>query len=210
MKKLKLKPYIKKALVVSLVTLCLVITYALLNIKTEQVSKNFTYVNDYIFDRYYPVVKEDEKVQLPYSSSNIEVYKSYYEKDDSKEKQENSLIFHDGVYMQNSGIYYKSDETFDVQAMLSGTVTNITDDTLLGKTIETRNSNELIIMYQSLSDVNVKVGDVISQGQTIGKSGNCKLYGDVENGLHIEMYKNGTIINPEKYFNKSLKEMMAE
>ena len=112
--------------------------------------------------------------------------------------------------MQNSGLSFSSDKPFDIQAMLSGTVTNITDDILLGKSIEIRTSNELIIMYQSLSDTNVKIGDIIAQGQVIGKSGKCKLYSEVENGLHIEMYKNGTVINPLKNFNKTLKEMIAE
>ena len=44
----------------------------------------------------------------------------------------------------------------------------------------------------------------------IGKSGSCKLYSDIENIIHIEIYKNGMVINPQKYFNKSLKELMDE
>lgn len=58
--------------------------------------------------------------------------------------------------MQNSGVDYKSDETFDVVASVSGTVTNITEDTLLGKTVEIKNSNEITTMYQSLGEVIVK------------------------------------------------------
>ena len=37
--------------------------------------------------------------------------------------------------MQNSGVTYKADETFDILASISGTVTNVSDDTLLGKTV---------------------------------------------------------------------------
>ena len=37
--------------------------------------------------------------------------------------------------MQNSGIDYKSEEQFDITSSLSGTVTNIADDALLGKTV---------------------------------------------------------------------------
>ena len=72
--------------------------------------------------------------------------------------------------MQNSGVTYKADETFDVLASISGTVTNVSDDTLLGKTVEIRNSTELIVLYQSLGEVAVKKGDTVSQGQIIGKS----------------------------------------
>ena len=109
--------------------------------------------------------------------------------------------------MQNSGVDYKSDEIFDVVASLSGTVTNVTDDTLLGKTIEIRNSTELITTYQCVSEVSVKKGDTITQGQTIAKSGTCTLNQDISNGLHFEMYKNGQVINPENYFDKSVKDL---
>ena len=109
--------------------------------------------------------------------------------------------------MQNSGVTYKADETFDVLASISGTVTNVSDDTLLGKTVEIRNSSELIVLYQSLGEVAVKKGDTVSQGQIIGKSGNCTLNNDIANGLHFEIYKNGSVINPEKYFDKSIKDL---
>ena len=30
---------------------------------------------------------------------------------------------------------------------------------------------------------------------------------DIANGLHFEIYKNGSVINPEKYFDKSIKDL---
>ena len=110
--------------------------------------------------------------------------------------------------MQNSGVDYKSDETFDVVASVSGTVTNITEDTLLGKTIEIKNSNEITTMYQSLGEIIVKKGDTVTQGQVIAKSGACVLNSDIKQGLHFEMYKNGTVINPEKSYDKNLKDII--
>lgn len=109
--------------------------------------------------------------------------------------------------MQNSGVDYMSEEQFDITSSLSGTVTNVTDDTLLGKTVEIRNSTELIMVYQSLGEVSVKKGDVISQGQVIGKSGTCKLNNEVKNGLHFEIYKNGKVINPESIYGTQVKEL---
>ena len=109
--------------------------------------------------------------------------------------------------MQNSGVDYKSDESFDETSVLSGTVSNITDDALLGKTIEIRSSTEIITTYQSLGEISVKKGDTVTQGQIIGKSGTCTLNSDVANGLHFEMYKNGQVINPEKFYDKSLKDL---
>ena len=190
--------------------ICTVSIVTLVNNNTDEVVKSdseFTYVNDYIFDSYYPVINQEEKINKPYTSDKVSIYKNFYEKDATEEQQQNSLIYHEGIYMQNSGVDYKSDEIFDVVASLSGTVTNVTDDTLLGKTIEIRNSTELITTYQCVSEVSVKKGDTITQGQTIAKSGTCTLNQDISNGLHFEMYKNGQVINPENYFDKSVKDL---
>ena len=56
----------------------------------------------------------------------------------------------------------------------------------------------------------VKKGDVVTSGKVIGKSGTCALNSDIQNGLHLEMYVNGSVVNPEKYYGKSLKELSAK
>ncbi len=211
MKKRKLKPFVKISAIGVFLIVCLVSIVSLSDNKTNTVSKtsdDFTYVNDYIFDNYYPVVNQEEKLTKPYTSEKVSIYKNFYDKDATEEEQKNSIIYHEGIYMQNSGVDYKSDEQFDVVSSLSGTVTNVTDDTLLGKTVEIRNSSEIIIVYQSLGEVLVKKGDNVTQGQIIAKSGTCTLNNDVTNGLHFEMYKNGSVINPEKYYDKSIKELV--
>lgn len=210
MKKRKLKPFVKVSIVGVFLVAFLVGISALIYNKTQTVSKisdDYTYVNDYIFDSYYPVVNQDEKIVKPYSSEAVSIYKNFYDQEGTEEEQQNAIIYHEGIYMQNSGVDYQSDEQFDVTASLSGTVTDVSDDTLLGKTVEIRNSTELITLYQSLSDVAVQKGDTITQGQIIGKSGTCPLYSDIKQGLHFEMYKNGTVINPEKYYEKSVKDL---
>ena len=211
MKKRRLKPFVKISAIGVFLIVCLVSIVSLSDNKTNTISKtsdDFTYVNDYIFDNYYPVVNQEEKLTKPYTSEKVSIYKNFYDKDATEEEQKNSIIYHEGIYMQNSGVDYKSDEQFDVVSSLSGTVTNVTDDTLLGKTVEIRNSSEIIIVYQSLGEVLVKKGDNVTQGQIIAKSGTCTLNNDVTNGLHFEMYKNGSVINPEKYYDKSIKELV--
>ncbi|HIU39963.1 MAG TPA: M23 family metallopeptidase [Candidatus Aphodocola excrementigallinarum] len=210
MKKRKLKPFVKVT-IISVLFVAFVVTAGVLTanqtMKASNMDNDYVYVNDYIFDSYYPVVNQDEKIQRPYQAENISVYKNFYEEDASEEEQQNSIIYHEGIYMQNSGVDYKSDESFDVLSSLSGTVTDVKEDSLLGNTIEIRNSSEVVMLYQCLSDVSVKKGDTITQGQVIAKSGTCELNKDVKNGLHFEMYKNGTVINPEKYYDKSVKEL---
>lgn len=210
MKKRKLKPYVKVSIISVFLVVCLLSITLLNNNKTSVVSKNddFVYVNDYIFDSYYPVINQEEKIIKPYTSENVSIYKNFYDKDSTEEQQQNSIIYYEGIYMQNSGVDYKSEEQFDVVSTMTGTVTNVTDDTLLGKTVEIRSSNEIITTYQSLGEVIVKKGDNVTQGQVIAKSGNCALYNDIKQGLHYEMYKNGSVINPENYYDKQLKELL--
>ncbi len=211
MKKRKLKPFVKISVLGVTLFVFVLSVLLLTNNKSKQVMKedsSFTYVNDYIFDNYYPVINTEEKIVKPYNSENVSLYKNFYDKDATVEEQKKSIIYYEGIYMQNSGVDYKSDETFDVVASVSGTVTNITEDTLLGKTIEIKNSNEITTMYQSLGEVIVKKGDTVTQGQVIAKSGACVLNSDIKQGLHFEMYKNGTVINPEKSYDKNLKDII--
>ena len=212
MKKRKLKPFVKVSILTMFLIVCLLSVVFLTYDNTNAVSKineDFTYVNDYIFDNYYPVINQEEKILRPYTEENISIYKNFYDKDASEEEQQNSIIYHEGIYMQNSGVDYKSDEQFDVVASVTGTVTNVTEDTLLGKTVEIRNSNEIIVMYQSLGEVLVKKGDSVTQGQVIAKSGTCTLNSEIKQGLHFEMYKNGSVINPEKYYDKLVKDLVS-
>ena len=139
MKKRKLKPFVKTSVLGVTLFVFVLSVLLLTNNKSKQVMKedsSFTYVNDYIFDNYYPVINTEEKIVKPYNSENVSLYKNFYDKDATVEEQKKSIIYYEGIYMQNSGVDYKSDETFDVVASISGTVTNITEDTLLGKTIE--------------------------------------------------------------------------
>ena len=57
-----------------------------------------------------------------------------------------------------------------------------------------------------VSQVNVKVDDVVVRGQVIGTSGTCKLY-DAESNLHFELTHQGKNVNPELYYNKSTDEL---
>ena len=214
MKKRRLKPAVKISLISFGVFLLLLVSITIINNneakKVINANDDYTYVNDYIFDSYYPVISQDEKISKPYTSEKVSIYKNFYDKDAEETEQQKSIIYHEGIYMQNSGVDYKSDEAFDVISITKGTVTNISDDPLLGKTVEVKSSTELVITYQSLSEVNVKKGDVVTSGKVIGKSGTCALNSDIQNGLHLEMYVNGSVVNPEKYYGKSLKELSVK
>lgn len=158
-------------------------------------------------DNDIPVVSTSSIIVRPYLDSNVSIYKTFYDYQDEINNQENSIILYEGTYMQNSGVDYTSDNSFDVISILDGTVINVYENEILGTSIEIRHNNDLISVYQSLSDVTVKEGDNVIQGQILAKSGLSNINRELNNHLHFELYYKGTIVNPEEYYNKSVDEL---
>ncbi|MGI6324927.1 MAG: peptidoglycan DD-metalloendopeptidase family protein [Bacilli bacterium] len=171
------------------------------NVKNK---KDYIYVLKNMLDTDIPVIGKNVTILNPFTASDIKVKRGYYNYLDDKEKQETALIFHDNTYLPNSGVDFGGKEGFDVVSILDGTVTKITEDPLLGKTIEIRHNNELVSSYQSLSEVKVKKDDTVLRGQVIGKSGYANIAKDLGNHLHFELYHNGLVVNPLDYFGKKI------
>ncbi len=157
-------------------------------------------------DRDIPVVSTPSVIVRPYLDNDVKLAKSFYDYKADNDSQENSIILFEGTYMQNSGVDYTGNEVFDVISILDGSVIYVKDDNILGTTVQIRHSNNLISVYQSLSDVIVKEGDEIIQGQIIARSGMSSINKELGNHLHFELYYNGTIVNPEDYYNKDISE----
>lgn len=168
---------------------------------------NFDYVSKTIFDDVIPVVNEVDVIKRPYLDSDIKILKTFYDYQDDSENQENSLIYNENTYIQNSGVSYGKDSTFDVVAILSGIVIDVKEDNLLGKIIEIRHSNDVISVYQSLSEVNYKINDTVMQGDVIGKSGISNISKELNNHLHFELIVKGLNVNPENYYDKKLADL---
>ena len=166
------------------------------------------YVNSEIVtdNEYIPVVSQNTYILRPYLISNITVSKSFYDYEAESSSQENAIIYYENTYMQNSGIDYTNKETFDIVSILDGTVIEVTDNKILGKTIKIKHNNDLTSTYQSLSEVSVKENDTVLRGQVIAKSGTCPLYSS-DNNLHFELTYQGKLVNPESYYNKSVDEL---
>ena len=156
---------------------------------------------------YIPVVASDPEIIKPFMNEGVSVYKDFYDYKGESSGQEKAIIYYGNKYIQNSGIDYKGDASFDVISILDGTVTRVEENEMLGTTVEIRHSADIVSVYQGVSDVSVKKDEVVKQGQKIAVSGKSKIYSDVENGLHFEISHNGMIVNPSEYFNKTLKDL---
>ena len=203
-KKLVLKPFVVPMFYGVIAVAILISLF--LSIEVVDEKEKYTYVSDVILDEYIPVINTEDKVLRPYTSSDVTVLNDYYDVE-KEETQENSIIVYNSTYIQNTGINYTSSNPFDIVSILDGEVVEVKDKELLGKSVTIKHDKDIISVYQSLKDINVKQGDKVSKGQVIAKSGSCDLIKDKENNLHFELYINGKIENPNNYYDKKVGEI---
>lgn len=169
--------------------------------------EHYSLVSRGLFDTVETVVNSKEKLIKPYIDEDIKIVKNYYDYLADEETQKGSLIYYENTYLQSSGVSYGREESFDVIAILDGTIKEVKEDTTLGNVIIVEHSNNIISTYQSLTDIKVKQGDKVSQGDIIAKSGTSNISSDLNNHLYFELAVNGITVNPENYYNKSIDEL---
>lgn len=165
--------------------------------------EEINYVSGSILNRTIPIINIPDLITSPFSNQEVSVKSYFYNRDDDSDKKQQSLVFYNNTYMPNTGVDYTHNELFDVLSIYDGTVIDVKEDELLGKTVEIRHNNELISVYQSLDNVEVVKGDIVVLGQKIGTSGTNKL-NTTGNNLHFEIYKNGEVVDPLKCIGKKL------
>ena len=165
-------------------------------------------------DNVTPVIKneeetneKDKKIVKPFTSTAVSISKSYYDMQDDEKTQQNSLVYYENTYLQNSGVLYSSKEAFDILSVYDGTVTNISEDEILGNVVEITHNPNLKTIYYSLGEILVKKDDVINSGTIIGKSGSNLLDEEQDNCLLFEVYYNGNTIDPEDFYNMNINEL---
>lgn len=207
MKKRKLKSFVLPSLYVSLLGM-LFISIAYLGATLQEVPTNGSLAVSAIKDVTVPVVSTNvATIVKPYVNESVIVSKSFYDKNDEETKQQQSLVYYENTYLQNSGVLYSNDEEFEIFAVTDGTVTKVSTDDILGNVVEITHNNNLKTVYYSLGEVYVKENDAVSTSTVIGKSGDNKLENEKENCLLFEVYYSGTAIDPEDFYNMNLNDL---
>lgn len=206
MKVRKLKSFVIPSTIAVLI-IATIFTSAIItnnNQKLKNSKENLTYVSNTILQNDVAVINTAYKIINPYTDQSVTIGKYFYDYQAEADKQEKSIIYHANTYIQNSGVDFVSSNIFDVVAVLNGTVTDVKEDETLGKIVEIKHDNNYITIYQSLSEISVKKGDNVTQGQVIGKSGTNELDKEIGNHLHFEFYANGQVVDPTLYLDKEL------
>ncbi|HMQ78624.1 MAG TPA: peptidoglycan DD-metalloendopeptidase family protein [Ignavibacteria bacterium] len=95
----------------------------------------------------------------------------------------------------NNGVDFSIARGSKVYAIANGTVSILGEIPFYGKIVIITHANGFRSVYASLSETNVKAGDVIKLNQVIGKSGET-LEGQT---MHFELWQNSTPVNPREW-----------
>ena len=207
--KRKLKSFVVPVIYSVAIVISIFSMYLVKNIFTKNMDSNkneVKYVDNEItgVDTVIPVISTSTHIIKPYTNNDVKIVNNFYNYQGDAESQQNSILYYENTYMQNSGVDYAMDSEFDVVSILDGTVIKVEENDILGVIVEIRHTNDLISIYQSLKDVSVKVDDKVVQGQIIAKSGTSNINTSLTNHLHFELYHKGMVVNPEDYYNKLL------
>ncbi|WP_251552306.1 M23 family metallopeptidase [Neobacillus muris] len=154
-----------------------------------------------------------ENVKMPVANDkDAEIKTKFYDFNGKAEDQEAALVFYNNTYQPNTGvdITMKDGETFDVTASLSGTVTRVEEDAILGNVIEIEHDNGIVTQYQSVKDIEVDAGDKVKQGDVLAKAGQSLFNEKAGTHVHFEIRKDGVAVNPSDYFNKPLSALQEQ
>ena len=109
-------------------------------------------------------------------------------------KRENPILH---KQEKHNGLDIAVAEGTDVIAVKSGTVTEVRTSATYGKLLKYETKDGYKVMYAHLSDVLVKKGEKIRQGQVVAKSGNTGL--STGPHLHYSLWKDETLLDPMEY-----------
>lgn len=87
----------------------------------------------------------------------------------------------------------------EVKSAVGGIVTLVSSSGDYGKHVKITTDNDIVTLYAHCSNIKVKEGDIVEQGQVIALSGNT---GNTTGPhLHFEIRKSGRLVNPEYVMN---------
>lgn len=153
------------------------------------------------------VVITEEKMQLPFKV-NAQIKTYYYDLNDDASKREKALVYYNGSYTPSNGVdYFYNNHNFEVVSSFSGKVVDKVVDPMYGLSVIIENENGLVATYSSLTEVSLKVGDVVKQGDLIGKAGTNTIHSNMGNHLNFSLLKNGKYINPLANISKNIKDI---
>lgn len=153
-----------------------------------------------------PIVQTNaakEILKYPFAEEvldDVVIVQDYYDVEADAATRENALLVFNQLYVENTGVSISvQGEPFEVVAALSGKVEEIVTDPFMGDEIILSHADGLTTMYRSITGIQVKQGDEVSQGQALGTASENEWNSTAGIHLHFEVQENGVAVNPRSY-----------
>lgn len=155
-------------------------------------------------DEALPVTAPVETMQWPVKErGELEMIMPFYEEKAGSDVKQAALIEYGDTFQPHLGLDLarQDDKAFDVVAAMSGKITLVEKNPLVGYQVEITHNNGLVTVYQSLSNVSVQKGSDVKKGDLIAQAGRNELEKDHGTHLHFEVRQgtDGASVNPEQY-----------
>ncbi|UJF33262.1 M23 family metallopeptidase [Paenibacillus hexagrammi] len=155
------------------------------------------------------VSAQPETMQWPVKDrTQVTVSMPFYDSKATNEEKQAAMIQYGDQLIPHTAINLKAkdakdDGAFDVLAAMSGKVTAVEQNPVVGNLVEITHSNGLVTVYQSLTDVQVTKGAEVKKGDVLAKAGRNDL--EKEDGVHLHFEvrqgTDGAALNPETILN---------
>lgn len=149
-----------------------------------------------------PAAANAETMQWPVKDKNaVKTLLGFYDAGGTNEEKAAAMVSYDNTIQPHTGVDFATpdNQPFDVAAALSGKVTVVEKNPVVGNIVEIQSPNGLVTVYQSLADVKVAKGADVKKGDVIAKAGRNELEKDEGYHVHFEVRQDGNAVNPSQY-----------
>jgi len=144
-----------------------------------------------------------ENLKYPFNEEaldSLEVLQDYYDVTADEATREKALLVFNQTFSTSSGVSLSvNNEPFEVLAAMSGEVTEVKLDEFTGNEIVITHPNGMETRYSSISDILVKEGDKVSQGQPLATTIENEWNPTAGIHLHFEVLQDGEHVNPRNF-----------
>ncbi|WP_313893371.1 M23 family metallopeptidase [Psychrobacillus sp.] len=142
-----------------------------------------------------------ESIKYPFKEAlleNVEIVQHFYDMEADATTREESLLVFGQTYVTNTGVSLSmNSEPFEVVAALSGKVEEVNLDPFEGDEVVLSHANGMQTKYRSVSEILVKVGDTVEQGQALATAAENEWNPTAGIHLQFEVFEDGVLTNPE-------------
>ncbi|MEZ5491392.1 MAG: M23 family metallopeptidase [Gammaproteobacteria bacterium] len=108
-----------------------------------------------------------------------------------------------GQLTYHQGIDFSSEKGSHIKAVAGGVVTWSAQKSGYGMMVEINHGNGFETRYAHADQLLVEIGEIVDKGQTIGLVGSSGR--STGPHLHFEVYKNGRVVDPASYINRTIR-----